>query len=132
MVIMKLISWKEKYPNRKRDAEDLLFIMNKYEEAGNSERLYEEDLPLLQEEGFDTKLAGTRLLGRDIAKISNSKTFLIVKEILDAETEEMSQYKLATDMIRETGMSDTRFDEILLQLEKLKRGFIEIGKNNFE
>ncbi len=127
LAIMKLISWKEKYPNRKRDAEDLLFIMNKYEEAGNSERLYGEDLPLLQEEGFDTKLAGTRLLGRDMAKISDPETFLIIKEILDAETEEMSRYKLVSDMNRETGMFDTRFDEILLQLKKLKQGIVEGG-----
>ena len=127
LAIMKLISWKEKYPNRKRDAEDLLLIMNKYEEAGNSERLYEEDLPLLQEEGFDTKLAGIRLLGRDMGKISDSKTIVIVKGILDAETEELSQYKLVTDMMRETSMSDTRFDEILLQLEKLKQGIVEVG-----
>ena len=125
LAIMKLISWKEKYPNRKRDAEDLLFIMNKYEEAGNTERLYEEDLSLLQEENFDTKLAGTRLLGRDMAKISDPKTIQILNGILDAETEEPSQYKLATDMIREAGMAETRFDEILLQLEKLKQGIIE-------
>jgi predicted nucleotidyltransferase len=127
LAIMKLVSWKEKYPDRKRDAEDLLLLMNKYEEAGNSERLYGEDLPLLQEEGFDTRLAGTRLLGRDMAKIADPKTFLIVKEILDAETEEMGQYKLATDMMREAGMSDTRFDEILAQLMKLRQGFAEIG-----
>jgi predicted nucleotidyltransferase len=127
LAIMKLISWNEKYPNRERDAEDLLFIMNKYEEAGNSERLYEEDLPLLQEERFDTKLAGTRLLGRDMAKISDPRTIQIVKGILDAETEELSQYKLATDMIREAGMAETRFDEILLQLEKLKQGIVEVG-----
>jgi predicted nucleotidyltransferase len=130
LAIMKLVSWKEKYPDRKRDAEDLLLIMNKYEEAGNSERLYEEDLPLLQGEGFDTTLAGARLLGRDMAKISDSKTFLIVKEILDAETEEMGQYKLATDMMREAGMSDTRFDGILLQLERLKKGILEVGQNS--
>ena len=128
LAIMKLISWKEKYPDRKRDAEDLLLIMNKYEEAGNSERLYGEDLPLLQEEGFDTRLAGTRLLGRDMAIISDPKTFLVVKEILDAETEEMGQYKLATDMMREAGMSDTRFDEMLAQLMKLRQGFVEIGE----
>ena len=127
LVIMKLISWKEKYPNRKRDAEDLLLIMDKYEEAGNSDRLYEEDLPLLQEEGFDTKLAGTRLLGRDMAKISDQRTVQMVKGILDAETEELGQYKLATDMIREAGMAETRFDEILLQLEKLKQGIVEVG-----
>jgi len=57
--------------DRKRDAEDLLLLMKKHEEGRNPERLYEEDLPLLQEEGFDTKLAGVRLLGRDIAKISD-------------------------------------------------------------
>ena len=128
LAIMKLVSWKEKYPDRKRDAEDLLLIMDKYDEAGNSARLYEEDLPLLQEEDFDATLAGTRLLGRDMAKISDSKTFLIVKEILDAETEEMGEYKLATDMMREAGMSDTRFDEILAQLMKLRQGFVEIGE----
>jgi predicted nucleotidyltransferase len=129
---MKLISWNEKYPNRKRDAEDLLFIMNKYEEAGNTGRLYEEDLPLLQEENFDTKLAGTRLLGRDMAKISNLRTVQIVKGILDAETEEVSQYKLATDMIREAGMAETKFDEILLQLEKLKQGIVEAGEEKLK
>ena len=57
-----------------------------------------------------------------MAIISDPKTFLVIKEILDAETEEMGQYKLATDMMREAGMSDTRFDEILLQLERLKKG----------
>jgi len=128
LAIMKLISWKEKYPDRKRDAEDLLLIMNKYEEAGNSERLYGEDLPLLQEENFDTKLAGTRLLGRDIAIISDPKTFLVVKEILDDETKEMSQYKLISDMMREAGMSDTRFDVALAQLTKLREGFVEVGE----
>jgi len=125
---MKLISWKERYPNRKRDAEDLLFIMNKYEEAGNSERLYGEDLPLLQEEGLDTRMAGIRLLGRDMGKISEPETFRMIKGILDAETEELSQYKLVTDIIRETGMSETRFDETLAQLTKLRQGFVEIGE----
>lgn len=126
LAIMKLISWKEKYPDRKRDAEDLLLIINKYEEAGNFERLYEEDLPLLQEEGFDTTSAAARLLGRDMAKISDSKTLLIVKEILDDETKEMSQYKLISDMMREAGMSDARFDQILVQLTKLRQGVIEV------
>jgi predicted nucleotidyltransferase len=126
LAIMKLVSWKEKYPDRKRDAEDLLLIMNKYEEAGNFERLYGEDLSLLQEEGFDTTLAGTRLLGRDMARISNPRTFLIVKEILDDETKERSQYKLISGMMREAGMSDTGFDRILAQLTKLREGFIEV------
>jgi predicted nucleotidyltransferase len=132
LAIMKLIAWKEKYPNRKRDAEDLVFIMNKYEEAGNTERLYEEDLSLLQEENFDTKLAGTRLLGRDMAKISDLRTVQIIKGILDAETEEMGRYRLVRDMIREAGVSDLRFDEMLAQLGRLKQGFVEGGEKKTE
>jgi hypothetical protein len=67
-----------------------------------------------------------------MTKISDPETFRIIKEILDAETEEMSRYKLVTDMMRETGMSDTRFDEILLQLEKLKQGIVEVGEKNLK
>jgi len=132
LAIMKLISWKDKYPERKRDAGDLLLIMNKYEEAGNSERLYEEELPLLLKEDFDARMAGVRLLGRDMAKISDTKTFLIVKSILDDEIDDLGQYKLVTDMIRESGIPEARFDEILFRLEKLRQGIVEVEEKNLE
>jgi hypothetical protein len=32
----------------------------------------------------------------------------------------------------EAGVADRKFEEILLQLEKLRRGFIEISENFFE
>ena len=130
LAIMKLISWKDKYPERKRDAGDLLLIMSEYEEAGNSERLYGEELPLLQEEDFDARMAGIRLLGRDIAKISDPQTFRIIKSILDGEIEDVSQYKLVSDMIRESGSLQARFGEILSRLEKLRQGIIEVGEKN--
>ena len=106
--------------------------MNKYEEAGNSERLYEEELPLLLEEDFDARMAGVRLLGRDMAKISDTKTFLIVKSILDDEIDDLGQYKLVTDMIRESGIPEARFDEILFRLEKLRQGIVEVAEKNLE
>jgi hypothetical protein len=67
-----------------------------------------------------------------MAKISDPRTMQIVKGILDAETEELSQYKLVTDMIREASMAETRFDEILLRLEKLKQGIVEVGEKKLE
>jgi predicted nucleotidyltransferase len=130
LAIMKLISWKDKYPERKRDAGDLLLIMNKYEEAGNSERLYVEEISLLQDENFDARMASIRLLGRDMAKISDTQTLQIVKSILDAEIENLSQYKLVSDMMRESGILEARFDEILFRLEKLWQGIIEVGEKN--
>lgn len=126
LALMKILSWKEKYPERKRDAEDLLLIMQKYEDAGNSDRLYSEEQDLLQEEHFDTRLASIRLLGRDMAKIADPDTFRTVKTILDSETGEQPQYRLVTDMIRSALMFDENFEQILFQLEKLREGLEEI------
>ncbi|MGA1796526.1 MAG: nucleotidyl transferase AbiEii/AbiGii toxin family protein [bacterium] len=126
LALMKIISWKDAYPERKKDAEDLMLIMHSYEEAGNFERLYREEHELLEEENFDTRLASIRLLGKDMGKISHPDTLHAVRKILDDETRERSQYRLVTDMIRGLPMSDDYFDEILLQVEKLREGIIEV------
>jgi predicted nucleotidyltransferase len=125
LALMKVIPWKEKYPERKRDAEDLLLIMQKYEFAGNFDRLYAEEQDLLQEEIFDTRLAGIRLLGRDMARIADPDTLRTVKTILDSETGERPRYRLVTDMIRSSLMFDANFEHILLQVEKLRQGIVE-------
>jgi len=125
LAIMKIISWKEKHPERKRDAEDLLLIMQKYEDAGNFDRLYEEEQNLLQEENFDTRLAGIRLLGRDMARIADPDTLRTVRTILDCETGEQLQYRLVTDMIRSSLMFDDNFEQVLLQVEKLRKGIVD-------
>lgn len=52
LALMKIISWEERYPERAKDAEDLSLIMNSYEDAGNFERLYDQEQNLLQAEGF--------------------------------------------------------------------------------
>ena len=128
LVLMKIVSWSESYPVRTKDAEDILLIMNKYEDTGNFERLYEKELELLQEEKFDTKFAGIRLLGRDMAKIADIATLRIVKSILERETGEQSRYRLITDMIKGALDYERRFDETLKQVEKLKTGLLEIPK----
>lgn len=125
LAILKIISWKDGYPERRRDAEDLLFIMRKYADSGNTERLYGEEQDLLQEEGFDTAQAGTRLLGRDMARIANPDTHSAVSSILANETGEQSQYRLVTDMVRGTSNIGDNFDRVLLLVEKLKQGVVE-------
>jgi predicted nucleotidyltransferase len=122
LAIMKLISWKEKYPERQKDAEDLLLIMHKYEETGNFDRLYEQERDLLKEESFDVTHASIRLLGRDMAKIADPETLIAIRTILAAEIGEQSQYRLANDMAKNSLVFDRRFDEVLLEVEKLKKG----------
>ncbi len=121
LTIMKLISWNEKYPERKRDAEDLLFIMKNYEFTDIETRLYEREITLLKEEGFDNKLASIRLLGRDMVKVSNPVTLIKIKEILTSETADNTDYRLMSNMI---GMYDD-FDNVLFMLKKLSQGVLE-------
>jgi predicted nucleotidyltransferase len=126
LALMKIISWKEKYPERTKDAQDLLLIMHKYEEAGNFYRLFDTEQGLLQEENFDALHASIRLLGRDMARIADRETLDSVRSILDSETGEQSQYKLVTDMLKGSMSYENRFDEILLQVEKLKNGIEDV------
>ena len=121
LAIMKVISWNEKYPERKDDAEDLLFIMKKYEYAGIETRLYQNEISLLKEEDFDNRLAGIRLLGGDMAKISSSITLNKIKEILSNETVDQTHYRLISDMV---SIHDD-FNEVLFMLKKLRQGILE-------
>lgn len=129
LALMKIISWKDKYPERKNDAEDLLLIIQKYERAGNFDRLYDKEQELLEEEKFDVINAGIRLLGRDMAKIADQNTLMAVRKILDGETEERSQFKLVTDMIIGTPTFHDKFEDILFQVKKLRQGLVEASKN---
>jgi predicted nucleotidyltransferase len=72
LVVMKIVSWNDGYPNRRKDASDLALIMGNYTDAGNAERIFEEHSDLLDSEDFEYVNAGARLLGRDIATILSS------------------------------------------------------------
>jgi predicted nucleotidyltransferase len=122
MALMKLISWNDRYPERPKDAEDLLFLMDHYSEAGNDDRLYREETELLQAEGFDPVIAGIRLLGCDMATIANDSTRKAVVSILEDETKKHSKYRLVRDMTKGVRLYDA-FNETLEKVKKLKQGF---------
>jgi len=125
MALMKIISWNDRYPERTKDAEDLLFLMGHYAEAGNEDRLYENEVELLQAEEFDPVPAGIRLLGRDMASMATTATRETVKAILEAETGEQQRYRLVQDMAQASRLRD-RFDEMLSKVKKLTEGFTEV------
>jgi predicted nucleotidyltransferase len=127
LVILKLISWNEKYPERAKDAQDVDYIMRLYIEAGNDERLYAADSDISKEEGYDYNLASARLLGRDISKIGGARSLPLVTEILERETAENSEFKLITDMNRGETFSADRFEQTRALVTELLRGIKERG-----
>lgn len=121
LAILKLLAWNEGYPEREKDAQDLLFLMRTYQRAGIEDRLYDQETEMLMEEGFDNERAGIRLLGRDMAGMAHPGTAEAIKAILDRETDENSDFRLVNQMSREIDNA-----EILMSyLEKLKQGFNE-------
>lgn len=126
LTIMKLVAWRDRFPDRQKDAGDLSIIMNEYEDAGNTVRLYDEAPTLLEEEGFDLKLASIRLLGRDMALIADQETANVIKSLF--QSKKYFPHKLIVDIIQERRILNDNYETISLQLEKLKKGFIETLK----
>ncbi len=120
LIATKLISWKDKYPERARDAQDISLILNHYTDAGNQDRMFEEAPDLVEREDFDYIYAGARLLGRDIAKIVNPETEKAISAILDRETGDQKHYRLVEQM-----MSGGEFEHNLKLLKELKTGIGE-------
>lgn len=120
--LLKLISWNDNYPNRAKDAQDLLLIMLKYIDSGNQERLYDEETDLLVK---DYELASPRLLGRDIGRMVDTKLEKEIISILEEETKEEGRYRLIIDMIKGNIPRYYEFESILPLVKELKTGILE-------
>lgn len=124
LVVLKLISWEDR-SYKDKDAKDLDFIITNYLEAGNRERLYSENEDILVEYEFESKLSGAGLLGRDISKEFNEKTKAALLEILNQETDENGQFKLAINMVGIRSTSENDFEKKLDLIKALKKGVFE-------
>jgi predicted nucleotidyltransferase len=126
LTILKLISWADRPHDRQRDAIDLAYILERYLDAGNNERLVEEHIDLIEDETFDYVRAGARLLGRDMATIGSPDTLGRIREILAKEAAEEGQHLLIQNMTPAGTLSgdegEKRFDELLGLLQELAKG----------
>ena len=123
LALLKIISWNDNQLRSDKDAYDLLLLMRTYLDAGNRDRLWNEEGDLIGE-GLDHVRAGSRLLGRDIATILSPDIKDAVVKILDKETGEQNQYRLVESMMGR-GAESSDFDETLQLLEDLKAGILE-------
>lgn len=67
LTLLKLAAWVDRGRESNKDAADLYRLLTSYADAGNTDRLYEQELDLLEAVDFDMQLAGAELLGRDVA-----------------------------------------------------------------
>lgn len=125
LIILKLFAWVDrKY--EMRDAPDILKILTEYADAGNEDRLYTNELPLLEAAGFDVTIAGARLLGKDARRITNDETAASISRTL-------ADPQLKQALLNQLVQARPRLDEAFtlhcsLLLDNLQRGFTEDGR----
>lgn len=91
LALLKLIAWQDRhYRAPKKDAEDLMLIVGDYLDLGNQERLWIEFPSWAEEDEFDTRRAGARMLGVDIADLlddaERERVAQILAEQADSDT----------------------------------------------
>ena len=130
LALLKIISWDDAYPQRKRDAADLLFILKNCETNDTRRRLYETHPDLLKEEDYDTSIASVRLLGQEIARLCSMETIRVVKDILTRETDKNGDLKLFSHMGMGGSFRGNSFENVLHLLKKLLQGIQDEIQSN--
>ena len=125
LAVLKFIAYDDRPQQRQTDLSDILFLMKTYLEAGNEERLYADD-NLLNDENFDLRSVGARMLGRDMAKLLTAQTRKTILKHLSESDAENSRLNKIAEMInyREKGFEEN-FADIVRMLQQLKLGITE-------
>lgn len=100
LALLKLLAWADRGAADPRDAIDLAMLLRQYHAAGNEDRLYGTEIAVLQTAGYDVDLAGPRLLGRDVARISRAETKRTLLALLD---DGLNLERVSRAMAREMG-----------------------------
>lgn len=85
LTVLKLVAWTDRGKGDNRDAVDFYKLLTSYADAGNGDRLYGEEIHLLEEANYDFELAGARLLGKDVAAILTPDTAARITGLLRSE-----------------------------------------------
>ena len=117
-----MFAWADR-KHEKRDAPDILRILADYADAGNEDRLYADELPLLEAAGFDAPIAGARLLGKDASRIASHETVASITEML---SDPNLKRELLNQLVQAAPRSDDFFGVYCtLLLDSFQRGFTE-------
>jgi predicted nucleotidyltransferase len=85
LTVLKLFAWADRKQETNKDADDLGRLLKNYGNAGNVDRLYGEDLSVLEDANFEFDVAGAHLLGRDVARIVTPESSERIATILKSE-----------------------------------------------
>lgn len=126
LVLLKFIAYNDRPLMRRRDVQDIFFIAGNYLDAGNEDRLYNEkqDADLLDDD-FDYRVAGARMLGRDVAKLLSGDTAQIISNLLADENTGGSLQRFARIISESKYYDEDEYKIALETFSQLKKGIFE-------
>ena len=104
LTILKLVAWSDRGRETDKDAADIHRLLTAYADAGSADRLYENEMDLLEAVGFDMQLAGAELLGRDVGHLCSPSALAFIRSVLETEPtfERLVNHMVQTSTIAET------------------------------
>ena len=122
LALLKLFAWQDRHNETPKDAQDLAILCRAYHAAGNHDRLYGEEIPLLEVVDFDLDLASPRLLGKDVRKIASATTLRQASALL---SDQGRIDRLVTHMAAEFRTADDSITAAELLLEQFRAGLTQ-------
>ncbi len=83
LAVLKLFAWLGRGEEDSKDAQDLATIFRQYAAAGNLDRLFGDEIGLMEKVDYSLDLAGPRLLGRDVRMIAAPQTLGRIFSLFD-------------------------------------------------
>ena len=124
LALLKLVAWSDRGRTTNKDAADFYRLLATYENAGNTDRLYDQEMKLLEAVGFDTQLAGAELLGRDGGLLCSSNARGIIESVLKTES---TFERLLDQTVQSSAMPETA-DLVERLLRAFRRGLLGLLK----
>ncbi len=116
LTVLKLFAWLDRH--EQRDVQDIRRLMETYTDAGNVDRLYDEEGDELERVNFDTILAGSYLLGKDAQRITDES----VRTRLSAALSGKELNALVVQLARTISVLDDRTEPAKALLNGFFRG----------
>ena len=125
LAILKFLAWVDRGAEDPKDAIDLGTLLRRYDAAGNEDRLFGEELSLLEALNYHVDLAGPRLLGRDAARVLAPATRARVLALLDDVT---LRDRLGSDMSRAFHTAEDSVAEAAALIAQFQAGLRDLPR----
>lgn len=83
LTVLKIFAWQDRHAKTTRDARDLAMLFRLYHAAGNQDRIFGEELPVMEAVDYDLDLASPRLLGKDVSRLASAATLQQLQALLN-------------------------------------------------